>query len=215
MRGWADLTGQVKSVLGLRRDGVREIRARFPNFDPELDSVIDGTLLYHDGRTGWITAGTKWIASTTGTMNGISPWPPTDTATTFVMGALDWPGVEWPMEITTNGTADPDTWTGEGEWGQYWLGAGGTCVDRSPPVGYWCAPEAPRHISTPNHPSGINPGKSELPNGPYKNATGAIIHAWRTQASVPATLACALCFTWPCTRRGSTAPFLIRGLVVC
>ena len=53
------------------------------------------------------------------------------------------------MTITTNGTADPDEWTGEGEWGQYWLGAGGTCVDRSPPVGYWCAPGAPRRISTP------------------------------------------------------------------
>ena len=30
------------------------------------------------------------------------------------------------MNITTNGTADPDSWTGEGEWGEYWLGAGGT-----------------------------------------------------------------------------------------
>lgn len=69
-------------------------------------------------------------------MNGISPWPPTDEPQTFVMGAADWPEVEWPMAITTNGTTDPDTWTGKGEWGQYWLGAGGTCADRTPPVGY-------------------------------------------------------------------------------
>jgi|EP01044_Picomonas_judraskeda_P002796 hypothetical protein len=178
----ADLSKQgLKQVLGLRRNGVREIRARYPNFDPELDSTIDGVRHFHDGRDGWIEDKTDWIASTTGTMNGVSPWPPTDVAKTFVIRDTDWPGVEWPMNIMTNGTVDPDTWTGEGEWGEYWLGAGGTCVDRDPPVGYWCAQQAPRHISTPNHPSGINTGIS-LPNaGPkgYKNATGAVIHAWR------------------------------------
>ena len=40
------------------------------------------------------------------------------------------------------------------------------------------APAAPRHISTPNHPSGIETGVN-LPNSPYKNATGAVVHAWR------------------------------------
>jgi hypothetical protein len=172
----------VRQILGLRRDGVREIRARYPNFDPELDSTIDGSRHFHDGRDGWITGKTDWIASTTGTMNGVEGgWPPKAVATTFVIKGTDWPGVEWPMNIMTNATVDPDTWTGEGEWGEYWLGAGGTCVDREPPVGYWCAPAAPRHISTPNHPSGINTG-ALLPNAGktgYKNATGAIIHAWR------------------------------------
>ena len=174
----ADLSAQgVERVLGLRRDGVREIRARFPNFDPELDSTIDGTRHFHDGQDGWITAKTEWIASGPG-MNGVSPWPPTEAATTFVINDKDWPGVEWPMAITTNGTADRNGWTGEGEWGEYWLGAGGTCVDRSPPVGYWCAPGAPRHISTPNHPSGIHES-GNLPHGPYKNVSGAVVHAWR------------------------------------
>ena len=85
------------------------------------------------------------------------------------------------MNIMTNPTADPDSWTGEGEWGEYWLGTGGNCVDRDLPVGYWCAPAAPRDISTPNHPYGMSIGAS-LPNaGPkgYKNAPGAVIHAWR------------------------------------
>ena len=116
---------------------MREIRARFPNFDPELDSTINGTRHYHDGRDGFISAKTTWVPSTTGTMNGIDGWPPKDVATTFVIRDTDWPGVEWPMNIMTNGTVDPDTWTGEGEFGEYWLGAGGTCVDRDPPVGYW------------------------------------------------------------------------------
>jgi len=40
---------QVTSVPGLRREGVREIRARYPNFDPEIGSVIDGQIHVHDG----------------------------------------------------------------------------------------------------------------------------------------------------------------------
>ena len=44
---------ELAQLPGLRLDGVREIRARYPNFDPELDSVIDGELRVHDGgRTG-------------------------------------------------------------------------------------------------------------------------------------------------------------------
>ena len=56
-----------------------------------------------------------------------------------VVGAADWPDVDWPMAImsnSSNGTyPDRDRWTGEGDWGQYWLGVGGTCADRSPPAG--------------------------------------------------------------------------------
>jgi hypothetical protein len=127
-------------VLGLRRNGVREIRARYPNYDPELSSVIDGNLQIHDGREGWIASKTSWIPQTAAgqKMNGISPWPPTTKAQTIVINASDWPGVEWPMQIMTtlpNGTtiAQPDGWTGEGDWGEYWVGIGGTCIDRSPP----------------------------------------------------------------------------------
>jgi len=168
----ADLHGQVDSVLGLRRNGIREIRARYPNFDPEVDSVIDGKILFHDGHTGWISKRTVWVENGPG-MNGHSPWPPTEKAKTYVMAAADWPGVEWPMTLYKS------TWTGEGDWGEYWLGVGGTCVDRDPPVGYWCAPGAPRRISVPNHPSGMKPDSSHLPNLPYANATGAVIHTWR------------------------------------
>jgi hypothetical protein len=94
------------------------------------------------------------------------------------MTAADWPSVDWPMNITTGNVSDPDSWTGEGDWGEYWIGVGGTCVDRSPPAGYWCAPDAPRHISVPNHPSGIH-YEALLPNTPYADARGAFVHAWR------------------------------------
>lgn len=167
-----DLNGQIHSLKGLRRNGIREIRARYPNFDPELDSVIDGQMLFHDGYQGWISASTSWVPKGDG-MNGHSPWPPTENPTTYIIRASDWPNVEWPMTLYKS------TWTGEGDWGEYWLGAGGTCLDRDPPVGYWCAPDAPRHISVPNHPSGIKPDNSHLPNLPYGNATGAVIHTWR------------------------------------
>ena len=46
-------------------------------------------------------------------------------------------------------------------------------------MGYFCAPDNPRNISSPNHPSGLTAAVALLPNSPYKNATGAIIHAWR------------------------------------
>ena len=175
----ASLKGQVTNVPGLRRNGVREIRARFPNFDPELDAVIGGEHLIHDGHVGWIANETTWVQQGSG-MNGVpGPWPPTEQAVTHIITAADWPGVEWPMNLTTNGMDEPDRWTGEGAWGQYWVGVGGTCIDRSPPAGYWCAPDAPRGISTPNHPSGINPSASELPNMPYNDPRGAVVHAWR------------------------------------
>jgi hypothetical protein len=176
----ASLKGQVKDVPGLRLNGVREIRARFPNFDPELDAMIDGRYRVHDGLSGWVTGETIWIEKGAENMNGVpGTWPPEEKAVTHVIESKDWPDVEWPMNIMTNGTVDPDRWTGEGAWGTYWVGVGGTCVDRSPPAGYWCAPGAPRRISAPNHPSGINPNRSQLPNSPYARPDGAVVHAWR------------------------------------
>ena len=85
------------------------------------------------------------------------------------------------MHITTNGTIDPDPDTGSGEWGEFLLGAGGSCLDRDPPVGYFCAPTNPRMKDAhPNHPSGIVVTEGLLPNlAAYKNLSGAVIHAWR------------------------------------
>ena len=44
---WKASLPTVASVPGLRVDGVREIRARYPNFDPELDAVIARALSIH------------------------------------------------------------------------------------------------------------------------------------------------------------------------
>ena len=79
----------VASIPGLRRDGVREIRARWPDFDEERDSVIDGSYRVHNGRDGWVTTPTNW--SLTGVdMNGVpGPWPP-EAAVTHVIGTNFW-----------------------------------------------------------------------------------------------------------------------------
>ena len=53
--------------------------------------TVDGKTSFHDGQTGWVTDKTHWIPSTTGSMNGVSPWPPVDMAKTFIVGAQDWP----------------------------------------------------------------------------------------------------------------------------
>ena len=173
----ADLSamGGEWGIAGLRVDGVREIRARYPNADPERSSVIAGKLQVHDGTTGWVTAATDWVQKGAD-MNGVpGVWPDDAGApTTYAVGAADWPGVEWPMSQYVDGKPVPNAWTGEGDWGQYWLGVNGTCVDRSPPVGYWCAPGAPRRISTPNHPGGIH-----VDGRAYANPAGAVVHAWR------------------------------------
>ena len=184
----ASLKGQAEAVPGLRKDGVREIRARYPNHDPELNAVIDGQYLVHDGRQGLLNLtalnATAWIPGGA-VMNGMNEsWPPADAATTYVIDAKDWPGVDWPDHIMSANRsggpeiADRDTWTGEGDWGQYWIGTGGPCADRAPPAGYWCAPRAPRHIAQPTHAAGIVLSGHQLPNYPYKNPAGAVINTW-------------------------------------
>jgi hypothetical protein len=167
----------ITNVPGLRLDGVREIRARYPNHDPEQNAVIDGKYLVHDGRQGMINQTapnipTAWILKGSGSssMNGVpGNWPPeSNPAATFVIEAKDWPGVHWPMAIlspngSSNGTIPQhDTWTGEGAWGQFWIGVNGTCADRHPPAGYWCAPKAPRHIAAPDHYAGMVLRESQL-----------------------------------------------------
>ena len=65
------------------------------------------------------------------------------------------------------------------DWFQkYTLGVGGPCKDFDPPAGYWCSTNNAR---TPlfTVPSGMIAEKTTLPNSPYKNPKGAIVHTWR------------------------------------
>jgi hypothetical protein len=176
----------VDSIPGLRRNGIREIRARWPNFDEELDWVDEqGVYHVHNGQDGWASGngGSRWTMKSSD-MNGVGSWPPTTPPKTHIMGAADWPDVEWPMRQVvnaTNGTSEYPlgkypNWDGEGDWGNFWIGEGGTCVDRFPPVGYWCNTRAPRDIASANHPGGLQ--VEQVRGLTYKDPAGAIVHAW-------------------------------------
>ena len=63
---------------------------------------------------------------------------------------------------------------------QYQLGIGGPCKNFDPPAGYWCGSKTQGGGAfTYRIPSGMVADKSVLPNQPYKNATGAVVQAWR------------------------------------
>jgi hypothetical protein len=122
---------------GLRVDGRRAIRAKYPNGDPEQSGhYLTGAGAANGGGDyikGWVplSAGTQWV----------KPARKPDSEDVVIVAA-DWPGVEWPMTVAGGGSAEH--WTGEGDWGEFHIGVGGYCNDLSPPSGYWCAMAPPR-----------------------------------------------------------------------
>ena len=168
----------VDDVVGLRVDGERAIRAKFPDGDPERSGEwLAGATANMGGGDyvrGWIplSHGTEWV-------------PPRrkPAAEALVFGAADWPSVEWPRAERGG-----STWDGEGDWGHYHLGLGGYCDDLDPPVGYWCSMDPPRGQcwdEATNEGSGctqthMSPDGVVFPRAAtYANATGAVVQSWR------------------------------------
>ena len=150
----------LTKVPGLRLDRGRAIRARYPNIaDPEQHSAIVPL-------DGWIRNRTKWV-----------PPAPFDTAVEVNASAADWPAAGWPMN--ESGGVPPQE-TGAGGQGYYTMGLGGPCEEMWPQYGYACGVGGgPRGAGQHMHPSGLHYDGDILPNAPYANATGAVIHAWR------------------------------------
>ena len=129
------------AIQGLRVNGKRAIRARYPDFDPEMSGEhflsTDPGMGTGEYDEGWITAGTNWVAPPKKTGKPGDPL----TADEIVITAADWPSVEWPMSEKGG-----SSWTGQGDWGEYHLGANGYCARKGldPPFGYWCANNPPR-----------------------------------------------------------------------
>eukprot|EP01048_Picozoa_sp_COSAG05_P013178 COSAG05_NODE_1380_length_5022_cov_25.282348_1_plen_505_part_00 len=130
------------TIPGLRRNGRRAIRGRFPNADPE-------TAMSADALHGWISQKTEWRRPPGHAAPSASSPPPLDDDHNssseapnqgqigHVISGDDWPGVEWPR--FPQGQGMPERWTGEGDWGSYFMGEGfAACSGYSPPVGYWC-----------------------------------------------------------------------------
>jgi hypothetical protein len=126
-------------VLGLRIDGRRAIRARYPNADPEKGF---GSKLKAE----------QWTC----------------------------PGVVPPaVEIWAPSTA-PNRSGASKFFAKYQLGLQGACKEWTPPAGYWCG----NHTQGGDHgtiavPDGAILSLAKLPNAPYRNASTAVIHAWR------------------------------------
>ena len=103
--------------------------------------------------SGWITARTQWL-------------PP-------VLTHLTNPPIEYA--VTDPRWLRNDT---KGPRG-YAAGIGGSCAHLEPPYGYWCSARSARDSSgqqTHRSPSGVN-FAGLLPNAPYSNAAGAVVHA--------------------------------------
>ena len=172
------LKGQVSKVPGLRVDGARAWKARYPNGNPEIG--MSGNALH-----GWNTAPTRWGARV----------PVTENSTFYKSGKVDWPDVVWPdspkKRSAKSGSAasmPPTMPDGEGDWGDYYIGVGGTvCNDYVPNAGYSCGAR-PRGMPTPGAATGLFATEKILPNafdvdGRFRqsayNTSGAVVHAWR------------------------------------
>mmetsp|Transcript_20004 Transcript_20004/g.27525 ORF Transcript_20004/g.27525 Transcript_20004/m.27525 type:complete len:912 (+) Transcript_20004:97-2832(+) len=142
-------------LRGLRVNGSRGIRARYPNANPE-------TAMQYDPLNGYIISDTQW-----------NPHQPKPEPTVVVITSDDYPGVEWPMDMPSP-TSD---WTGEGDWGEYHVAMNGTCDDVTPSFGYWCT-NGPRDVRAHYSPSGMSSVDSTiLPHGPY-DSSGGFVFAW-------------------------------------
>ena len=135
----ADLSSAgLDSVMGLRINGSRAIRARYPNANPETDGF------------GSSLRARKWL-------------PPSRPTT---------PDSEENPDTPFRNTSD--------SFQKFQLGINGTCANFDPPGGYWCGSQTSGGGAfTYRVPSGMIADKSILPNQPYKNATGAVVQAWR------------------------------------
>lgn len=168
----------LDDVPGLRVDGARAIRAKYPDGDPERSGEwlagASANMGGGDYTFGWIPLShdTEWV----------KPARKPD-ARELVFTGADWPSVEWPASEKGG-----SSWTGEGDWGEYHLGLGGYCDDLEPPVGYWCAMDPPRGQcwdKATNTGSGctqthMSPDGVVFPRAAtYANATGAVVQSWR------------------------------------
>jgi len=170
----------IKNIKGLRINGERAIRAKFPNGNPELSGnwlVGAGSSMGGgDYDKGWITLAnnTKWVP----------PFRHPDSED-VVANDADWPSVHWPHYSGSQ--------SGEGDQGDYHIGVGGYCQDdlQDPivgPTGYWCAMNPPRGQcwnNNTNKGSGctqthMSPDGVVWPRAMnYSDPTTAVILSWR------------------------------------
>jgi hypothetical protein len=139
----------------LRVGGQRATRARFPNGNAELDLFPSGYIAEH----------TEWL---------VPVYPPYNLADSRPCD----PNAPCGRPADVSIPAPAGEW--HGEYAAYREGYGGSCEVYDPPRSPWCSPRfsTERPYLHTRAPSGVLVGP-HLPNLPYRNATGAIVTAWR------------------------------------
>jgi hypothetical protein len=178
---WAtNLPHDTAPVEAVRIDGARAIRALYPNHIPEQG--FGSSLMAN-----------KWFELATPTSNVTEIWP----------------SVPLQRDTANESEVCNEQQGGHGQFCQpffqrYHLGVNGACDNFDPPAGYWCytddygyknqpkVPLGPGQGGRPievaggmagpyGYPTGLGYNQTLLPHSPYKNATGAIVHAWMSQ----------------------------------
>jgi hypothetical protein len=153
------------SVVGLRFNGTRLIRARYPNADPELS--FGSNLLPVGARP--VRGHCSRLTSLALTAPSAQTWTPPDALPTPTMVNPAYPD---RSSVYSMGT----TWE---------VGIGGGCAAYDPPVGYLCSNVTQRFgnglDNEPRWPKGMHVPQGMLPNTPYNTAVAgsAVVHAWR------------------------------------
>ena len=135
----------ISEIRGLRVNGARGIRAKYPNGNPELSGPDAVNVLTY--RSGWVTEATDWLHSGPG-------WDRWNETMDDVANAADWPGVNWPMVVETlpdqNDVVSSDQveerealrGPDPGACGDFHIGHGGFCNDLHDPS----SGESPPHL---------------------------------------------------------------------
>jgi len=155
----------VKEMTGLRINGKRAVRARYPN------GCTSDTPLPSGYSCKGYQEGNKVVDPRDGFGSNLlsKSWVLPEQPTTHQEG---WRQITVENPLRKEGTA----------YHSYQIGVGGTCDVYDPPAGYWCglgcwggSYRPPRCIT--RWPAGVEVG-GLLPNGPYENVEDAIVQVW-------------------------------------
>jgi hypothetical protein len=162
------VSADVIEISGLRINGERAVRARYPNGCTSNEPLPSSYVCGGFQKNGRVV-------------------DPNDGFGSNLINEQGWIRPEAPSMNSTK-TIEPATpFRSSGlSFQKFMLGTGGSCSQFDPPAGYWCgndcmggAPKPPDCI--PRWPAGFTYDQSILPNAPpggYKNADRMVIQAW-------------------------------------
>ncbi|ETO31743.1 hypothetical protein RFI_05377 [Reticulomyxa filosa] len=141
------------SIMGLRVNGTRAIRARYPNANPETQGF--GSTLQ---AKSWLSPSPPYLPS-----YQFNPYYPIRNDTFCCCNKIG--GTELLTFFF---------------FFEKKKGMGGPCANFTPPAGYWCSSNPQGGGATTYRiPYGMTYNTSILPHSPYHNVNGGVVQAWR------------------------------------